>query len=49
MVAVEPPRLSSQFEDQEIVSIGLPVICDFGRAVGCVFCPAGALMSFSYS
>ena len=49
MVAPLPPRLSSQLEDHEIVSMGLPSSCDTGRAVGWVFCPAGAESTFSYS
>ena len=49
IVAPLPPRLSSQLEDHEIVSMGLPSSCDTGRAVGWVFCPAGAESTFSYS
>ena len=48
-VAVEPPRLSSQLEDQEIVLISLPSIWDTGRAVGWVFWLAGVASSLSYS
>ncbi len=42
-VAAEPPRSSSQFEDQEIF-MSLPVISDFGRATG-VCSWAGASVS----
>ena len=45
----EPPRLSSQFDDQEMVSIGRPSIWETGRAVGCVCSPFGAVSSLSYS
>ena len=47
MVAVEPPRSSSQFADQEMV-MSWPVSRDLGRATG-VCCPWGAESSMSYS
>ncbi|CPU68081.1 Uncharacterised protein [Mycobacteroides abscessus] len=47
MVAVEPPRSSSQFADQEML-MSPPVSSDFGRATG-VCCPCGDESSMSYS
>ena len=49
MVAVEPPRLSSQLEDQEMVFISRPSIWETGRAVGWVFWLPGVDSSLSYS
>ncbi len=45
MVSSEPPRLSSQFADQEIF-MSLPVSSDFGVATG-VCSPAGEFSSMS--
>lgn len=43
-----PPRLSSQFGPHSILSIGSPVSCETGRAVG-MSSPAGASVRFLYS
>ena len=35
--SIDPPRSSSQFEPHSILSIGSPVSCEIGRAVGMNF------------
>jgi hypothetical protein len=48
-VSIDPPRSSSQFGPQAIVSMASPVMRDLGRATGTLREFAGAERSLSYS